>query len=282
MAVDNQVYPIDTSALAADVAHIAYDVGGGNGGIEYTDRPALSAVFTDPSPYQPYLNAWLTVAAAAIVPLTVAAAQSIKQALLDRVRAINAAALLASFGGYLWDASDYGFLEALQCGTYAMLIAPPPPPPVLVSAIAGPAGGTNAMRSNNSFYVNTVAGIAVNSTMTDLSQAALGLYTVSGTGTYFQSGTGFPYVVVSSNISGATVAANDTIQFSVPPAPITNGLTPSNGPEQTMTGVQIAGLIGAITAARRGLTTKYQNNSAALAATSSVAAVIAFDVTAGW
>jgi len=81
MAVDNAVYPISTSSFAANIARIVYHFATGQGSIEYNDRPLVGISFTDPSPYQPQVNAWLTAAAADPMPLQLSQAVAIKQAL---------------------------------------------------------------------------------------------------------------------------------------------------------------------------------------------------------
>ena len=81
MAVDNAVYPIDTSSLAANIACVIYNFQVSLGSIEYNDRPPVGAAFTDPSPYLSFLNAWMVASAADSPPLQLAQAIAVKQAL---------------------------------------------------------------------------------------------------------------------------------------------------------------------------------------------------------
>ena len=61
MAIYNVALPINTSALPSNVAYIVWN--GDNGEIEYNSSLALRTDITDPSPYQQFVNEWMTIAA---------------------------------------------------------------------------------------------------------------------------------------------------------------------------------------------------------------------------
>jgi len=102
MSCDNQVYPIDTSALASNISHIAFDIGGGVGNIEYNDRPAFGDAFSDPSVYQPFFNEWLAAGSAATPPLTLTQAIGVKAPLLMAIFNAKRATLSATAGLANW------------------------------------------------------------------------------------------------------------------------------------------------------------------------------------
>lgn len=108
MAVDNAVYPISTSALAANIAHILFNAVTGIGSIEYNDRPSSSLPFTDPSPYQPFINTWLGLGAADRPPLQLAQAISIKQAIVTALYNYKRLSLTSTAGVTAWSTLSNG------------------------------------------------------------------------------------------------------------------------------------------------------------------------------
>jgi hypothetical protein len=124
MAVDNSVATnMDFSALGSTVALIVWDGLGGE--IENTDGPAVRTTFTDPSPYQPLLNAWMTKVAAATPPLTLAQAKSIKSALVNAIYEAKRTAPITS-GGQTYEATNEAvtaMAAALTWGDFAALTA---------------------------------------------------------------------------------------------------------------------------------------------------------------
>jgi hypothetical protein len=292
MAVDNQVYPVSTSMLAANVAHIAYDVGGSNGGIEYNDRPTLTTPFTDPTPYQGYLNSWINLAAADTPPLSVAAAQSIKQALMTAIYNSKRAAVTASYGGYSWACDDLDFTNDIAAAVVALLGVPPmsaiPPPPVQPLPIGAQAVvHAGYVPSNTQVLVATTNGIVAGQTLIDLTYAVPS-QTVTGTG----SGSWGPFVNFTPGDAHFNNAAfSDQLMFwtappawtpPTPPPPASGTFTPISGPAQTYNATQMIALINAIMAARAAFQANYNSKTTALAATVTIAAVVAFDVTTGW
>src|SRR5262245_1680816 len=107
MSIDNADIAIDTSSLAANIEIIVYQEV--NGKIQYNDRPSVRDAFTDPSPYQPFINLWLTAYSTATPPLTLAQAKFVK---CDFVEGIFHSKRRAPFssGGHIYDGND----EAVQ------------------------------------------------------------------------------------------------------------------------------------------------------------------------
>ena len=81
VVIDNAAIEINCSALPANVAMIVWhdDIGK----IEYNDRPAMRTDFTDPSPYIPFLNAWMTAFSTQVPPLQLPQAKKVKTDLVE-------------------------------------------------------------------------------------------------------------------------------------------------------------------------------------------------------
>jgi hypothetical protein len=86
IAVGNQVYPA-TVTIGSNIHFAFFDTSGMLGNIHYIDSPGCLTDFTDPSPYQSYLNTWLTAAAADSPPLQLSQAIAIKAGLLQGIYA---------------------------------------------------------------------------------------------------------------------------------------------------------------------------------------------------
>ena len=84
IAVGNQVYPA-TVTIGSNIHFAFYDTNGALGNIHYLDRPGSLSDFTDPSPYQSYINTWMAAAEADSPPLQLADAIAIKAALLQAI-----------------------------------------------------------------------------------------------------------------------------------------------------------------------------------------------------
>jgi hypothetical protein len=109
MSVDNATLTINTSGLAANIDYVSWDGTDEDGEIQYNDRVVQKVQFNDPSPYQTYLNQWLTAAAAGTPALTTGQAQAIKlnfaKALFD-IKRTSPIAYTVSAGAYSWDCTD--------------------------------------------------------------------------------------------------------------------------------------------------------------------------------
>lgn len=100
VVVDNaDTTTVDCSALPANVDVVSYvEI---EGRIEYNDRPAVREVFTNPAPYQPLINAWMT----ALPGLTLTLAKAVKKDLVDGIYH-HKRRLPFAYGPWLYDARD--------------------------------------------------------------------------------------------------------------------------------------------------------------------------------
>lgn len=106
---------ITANALALNVDFVEWDGVKASGEIIYNDRIPLPEQFTDPSPYQDYVNQWMTGAAAAALPLTLAQAQAVKSSLVDSIWAGKrdaAVTVVTSLGSYDFDTDSLGDLTS--------------------------------------------------------------------------------------------------------------------------------------------------------------------------
>ena len=71
------------NTLPSNVDYVSF--ANGVGQIIYSDRQRTPESFTDPSPYQTYVNQWITAMATATPPLTLAQAIAIKQAFISTI-----------------------------------------------------------------------------------------------------------------------------------------------------------------------------------------------------
>lgn len=108
MTTNGVTATIDTSALATNINYVFFsDENGGN--IIYNDRAAIPEPFSDPSPYQPYFDAWITAVAAQSPALNLTQAITAKQGLVSsiyefkRQQPVN---VTVTAGNYNFDASD--------------------------------------------------------------------------------------------------------------------------------------------------------------------------------
>lgn len=84
IAVDNcAISPLSLTGLAANIGQVSYQKTDGK--LQYNDRPPTPVEFTDPAPYQPYLNTWITAAAALVPALQLAQAKQVKIDLIDGI-----------------------------------------------------------------------------------------------------------------------------------------------------------------------------------------------------
>lgn len=131
VALDNAPYALDTSSLDPNVFFVHYDTDTTAGGIQNISGPALRILFTDPSPYQSFIDAWCTTAAADSPPLSLASAQSIAKAFVTAV--FNSRRQLP----ILYNAAQWSALDAdlaamgLELANAASQIVVVPPQPVV-------------------------------------------------------------------------------------------------------------------------------------------------------
>jgi hypothetical protein len=107
VSVSGVPLPIDTSSLPTNIRYVFFSDAGGN--LIYNDRAAIAEPFSDPSPYQGLLNAWMTAAAAASPPLLLGQAQKLKCGMVNAIGSMKRQLPLSvkiGSGSYPWDASD--------------------------------------------------------------------------------------------------------------------------------------------------------------------------------
>jgi hypothetical protein len=101
---------LSANPLPSNVKFVQYSAAEG-GRILYRDRPAIPEQFTDPSPYQSYVNQWITATAAASPALKLSQAKAVKAALVSSIfagRRQTAVSVAVTDGNYAWDATDEG------------------------------------------------------------------------------------------------------------------------------------------------------------------------------
>jgi hypothetical protein len=101
--IDNAVATIDVSSLPTNVEIVVYQEIDGK--IEYNDRPSLRLPFTDPSPYQSLLNAWITNQATVTPALQLAQAKQVKNDLVEGIFH-HKRRLPYAYGAWSYDAHD--------------------------------------------------------------------------------------------------------------------------------------------------------------------------------
>jgi hypothetical protein len=121
MAIDNAVAsPFDLSALPSYVRLVVWD--NGKGFIERNDTPGVRSNFSDPTPYVPFVNSFITVLSLATPPIILDQAKSIKSDLVDDLFSVKSQApitVVVSAGSYTWDASAEG-ANAMQTAMLPM------------------------------------------------------------------------------------------------------------------------------------------------------------------
>lgn len=84
MYIDNAgIKGLSLASLPANVAMVTWD--GVEGELEYNDAPAVRTQFYDPTPYLPMVDAWINAAATNVPALTLAQAKGIKAALVNQL-----------------------------------------------------------------------------------------------------------------------------------------------------------------------------------------------------
>jgi hypothetical protein len=108
--VSGITHAITSNALPANVGFVQWDGAKGSGLITYNDRTPIPEVFLDLSPYQTYVDQWMTSAAFSTTPaLILDQAQSIKNGFVDGLWAGKRQAPIVvstSLGMFTFDASD--------------------------------------------------------------------------------------------------------------------------------------------------------------------------------
>lgn len=115
MLIDNaMIVGLSLASLPANVSILTWD--GLIGELEYSDAPAVRTLFVDPSPYLPMVNAWIVAAASAI---SLAQSKTIKSALVNQLYDLKRQ---AEYSGYeATDEAVLGMIEALSGPGYGSI-----------------------------------------------------------------------------------------------------------------------------------------------------------------
>jgi len=298
--------PITANSLASNVNFVEWDGGTGIGKIIFNDRIPLPEEFADPSPYQTYINQWMTGASAEALPLTLAQAQAVKLSLLKSIFLIQSEApvsVATSLGTFIFNVNPtdpasvqnnnnvMSALAAVNADVAAAIAA-------LVSSInsnvVGGVNGNVVAGVNNNVVagvnnelnvaagdVNALAGIinanaAAGNTIVQAGEDALGegltspYTTVAGAG--FGGGVGG-----IAGISG--VAASYTGPTAL------SGVTLSPIGATSFQAFTVADLFAVLLAAQEQInatTLALGVKTAAVNALTTISSVIAYDATTGW
>jgi hypothetical protein len=123
MFVDDMwVAELDVSSLPSDVTRVKWN--GTDGWIKHVNA-TLESRITDPSPYQPQLNAWTTARLSVTPPPTLAEAKSIKITLIEQLFDLKRQApfhYVVAAGDFMWEATD-GAAAGMAIATLPGLLA---------------------------------------------------------------------------------------------------------------------------------------------------------------
>lgn len=299
VVVDNAIAVVSLAALPVNVVVVAYQID--QGSIEYNDRPNLRTPFTDPAPYQPFLNLWITAAAAQTPALQVAQAKQVK---IDLVEAIfhHKRRLPYAYGAWSYDAHDESVtnidLQVQATATVSTDLSG------LVASInaafatianqvnATVVGGANAMVNVNNAsagqvnawsaaYVTNFGRVQRENTQppANASQAVMMTPKSDPWQTGLGSG-GFGSMAAVGNIAGATVSGSVSPGFShvgnITLQPL-NAATP-----QSILATDVYAALLGIANRRNSLNTNRLTKQIAINALTTIAAVVAYDATTGW
>lgn len=303
MRLSNIPASMTTSSLPSNVSYVQFDTVKG-GAVIYNDRPGLPELFIDPSPYQSFVNAWITAMATATPALTLSQAQAIKNALINAIYAVNRqlpVSVAVSAGNFPWDASDAAVtrLSALSGLLYI------DPLNTVINGGSGQTGGLsqlvtdlnvwaahfNTLNTNfgglNSGLQTAFNGLATNVTAA-LSTTKSNLDAAEPPGVANWTTTwsvGNCASVTAPATSGAAADSNLVESFSSVGSltvPTMQLIPVGSSAPVTVTPTDLQKIVLAIAAQ----TVKYQSTAlakqAAVNALSTIAAVSAYDATTGW
>lgn len=297
MAFNNAALPIDLSTIASNVRFIIWhDL---DGEIEYNDRLNLRSHLTDPSPYQTCINNWITAAAAAASPLTLALAQQIKTDMIEAIFASKRQTpitVTVTAGTLSFDTTDSTVASMNQAGAAGGSVT-------LVELQAAFVKTANDM---NGVIIDTLAGGGIpmpspptlaatsdffSAMVAPLNTAFALIYSQVHRWAVAWAGGGGPSTSASISGSGANVAAINaalaamctSINAEGPtaPGPLMQ-VFPSGGSALIVSAVDAAVIINGIAQRWGSLQSVRLAKEAAIAALSTIPAVVAYDATAGW
>lgn len=272
---------LTSNSLAANVQYVQFDASTGVGQIMYNDRPSIPELFQDPSPYQTYVNQWITAEAAlAKLPLTLAQAQAVKCALVQAIYAVKRQQpvnVTVSAGNNNWDASDQAVARMNVLAGFAYIDNVNSLISTLNSEIS--TLNTNVTDSNGlrSAYTTFVTNLQTNlnswvSTLNSSEAASINNPPASWTSV--------------SNMSvppaGSTTAMNTLSNISSITVP-TMKLLPYGGTSLvTVTPTDVGAILSAIATQNANEAVANATKQAAVNALTTIANVVAYDATTGW
>lgn len=257
-----------TTALASNIRLVKFDASSGVGQIVYNDRPPLPEMFSDPSPYQSYINSWITALAAASPALTLAQAIAVKSALLDAVWVAKIAAPVSvstSLGTFSFDAGT-GPTGALNFASWLPVIG----------AINTSLNAVNSAVATE--FSNLVSEI--NTTLASLCTGIAGdfQFVVDQVNSRASISAGYPsgLSVTLSDVGYRGPSPLATISASVQILPVGATSYPA------FTVADLFAVMSAAASQRATKSTTRAAKQAVLGALTTIPSVVSYDVTAGW
>jgi hypothetical protein len=282
VSVDNQPLAVATSSVPANVAMVAFDCSGGAGNVEYNDRLRLLEPFIDVTPYLALINAWLSAAAMMGMPITLAQAKMVKIGLVDGI--FNSERQLPiDTQNYTWDASDPSFL-GMQAAVMAWDVAG-----AITQADATFAANVNGMTvqtPHTGVAANAIAGVY--SSIANYFSAS---WPYSGTrpplGGSWGPSTNYVYSVYGGDVTQQPNVGMQKSPINAPSASVLAGPPIDWPPINSTVLVRLSmasmrAIIWAIQWRRTQLQTTRLFKESAINALTTIADVIAYDVSSGW
>lgn len=277
MAIDNAgVTGMDYTILPSNTSFVEWK--DGRGEAEYNDRPGLRENFHDVIFYAPLFQQFMTL----LTAITLGQSKKVQTDLITSIFDSKRQAPFSytiSTGTFQWDATDSELIS------------------LTALAVAGTAGGVN---STNSQLASLVAQI--NSNIVAPAQNNYGSFV--GFQAYLNENilgawTGDPDAANTINnrltIISGMLGLSDNLPHPAYPYYNASGVSISGGAgttypwtpigattPQNLTAAELVGLISGITTRRQNLQNVSKSKQAAVNALTTVAAVIAYDVTTGW
>lgn len=291
MGIDNHNLEVDLSSLPSTIRHITYDTNQGE--IEYNNLAiAIREPFVDPTPYIPHVDAWLTKANTLIPPITVGQARTVKTAFVDILFA-GKTQLPINVSGTLYDARDETVKRMLadsvtSGGLVATINARIADFNSLVSTFnTNVASSIAAFNSQVTAFNTAVNGFdaTINAYSTDLDAKLTANFTSLNSGSYHDAiETALAVDPPSGGFDDQSLDANYGSVSGIGSFIPSITAFPSLGsfPTVTVTTDLTGQILSAISARTLTLQSVWAAKKAAIAALSTVASVIAYDVTAGW
>jgi hypothetical protein len=281
VSIDNQPLGVDVTGLPANVALVAYDCTQGSGSIEYTDRLRLLEPVIDLTPYQPFVNKWMTAAAAlTTMRLTLAQAKRVKLGLVDGIYNSKRQAPITSLG-YTWDATDPSLIGMqTTIDSWDIVAAVSNNDNSIVDQVNGMGISTSIA---GRYYTYTAApSFSISNWDSNYVNANYYVYLPAPPSAYFVYNVGVPI----STTSDAGSTASSQIITSITAGSVT-GPTVYWPAMNTPTPIAMAmtdmrALISSIQARRTNLQAVRSNKQAYINAQITIAPIIAYDATAGW